>query len=64
MRTTINIDDNLIAKASRLTGVTTKTALISQGLKALIQQESAKRLILLGQTEPLLTKTPRRQSDT
>jgi Arc/MetJ family transcription regulator len=62
MRTTINIDDELIAEAQRVTGVEERTALIHEGLKALIQRESARRLARLGGTEPGLRPVPRRRS--
>lgn len=61
MRTTINIDDELIRKASDLTGITEKTDLVRRGLKALIALESAKRLAKLGGTEKDLTAVPRRR---
>ena len=48
MRTTINIDDDLLAKATRQTGPLDRSALIREGLKALIERESAKRLARLG----------------
>ena len=63
MRTTINIDDDLYAKAVELTGVHEKTALLREGLKALIERESAQRLALLGGSEPSLEQVPRRQAD-
>ncbi len=62
MRTTINIDDELIAEAQRVTGVQERTALVHEGLKALIQRESARRLARLGGTEPGLRSVPRRRS--
>jgi Arc/MetJ family transcription regulator len=62
MRTTLNIDDDLYAKAVELTGVHEKTALLREGLKALIERESAQRLALLGGSEPNLEQIPRRQS--
>ncbi len=62
MRTTINIDDDLFTKAVELTGVHEKTALLREGLKALIERESAQRLALLGGSEPDLEQVPRRQS--
>ena len=43
MRTTLNIDDHLLEKASRLSGVGGKTALVKLGLEALIARESARR---------------------
>jgi Arc/MetJ family transcription regulator len=63
MRTTLNIDDDLYAKAVELTGVHEKTALLREGLKALIERESAQRLALLGGTEPKIEQVSRRQSD-
>jgi len=63
MRTTLAIDDDLLAKAQALTGVTEKTALIREALRALIQRESAKRLALLGGSEPQLDDVPRRQTE-
>ena len=54
MRTTFNLDDELLGEAQRLTGVTERTALIHEGLRALIQRESARRLARLGATEPSL----------
>jgi Arc/MetJ family transcription regulator len=61
MRTTLNIDDTLLGKASRLTAVSEKTALVRMGLEALIARESAKRLADLGGTERGLTTIPRRR---
>ena len=62
MRTTLNIDDQILKRASKLTGVSEKTALVRLGLEALIAQESAKRLAALGGTEKGLKKIPRRKS--
>ena len=62
MRTTINLDDQLIGEAQRLTGVRERTALIHEGLRALIERESARRLAHLGGTEPQLKLPPRRRS--
>ena len=61
MRTTINLDDELIAKAEQLTGQSEKTALVKEALKALIQRESARRLALLGGSDPEAQYVPRRQ---
>lgn len=61
MRTTLNIDDDLLKNASKLTGVTEKTSLVRLGLQALIAKESARRLAQLGGTEKALTPIPRRQ---
>ncbi len=61
MRTTLNIEDSLINKASKLTGIKEKTSLVRLGLEALIARESAKRLAKLGGTEKDLKETPRRR---
>lgn len=63
MRTTLNIEDELLAKAQQVSGLKERTALVREGLKALIERESARRLALLGGTEPQLQPIPRRQSD-
>lgn len=63
MRTTIALDDSLLAKAQALTGVTEKSALVREALKALIQRESAHRLALLGGTETALDDIPRRRPE-
>jgi len=60
MRTTLNIEDSLIEKASKMTGVKEKTALVKLGLEALIARESGKRLAKLGGTEKQLKPIPRR----
>lgn len=62
MRTTLNIDDDVLEKASRLTGIKEKTALVRLGLEALIARESSKRLAKLGGTEKDLRPIPRRRS--
>ncbi len=62
MRTTINLDDALLAEAQRLTGEEEKTALVREGLRALIERESARRLATLGGTAPELKAIPRRRS--
>lgn len=54
MRTTLNIDDAILKKASMLTGIKEKTALVRLGLEALIAHESRKRLAELGGTEKAL----------
>lgn len=63
MRTTVNIDDNLLAKATKLAGPMDRTAILSEGLKALIERESAKRLARLGATQPALKAAPRRRTE-
>jgi Arc/MetJ family transcription regulator len=62
MRTTLNIDDDLLREAQRLSGLTEKTAVLHAGLEALIARESAKRLASLGGTEKSLRPIPRRRS--
>ncbi len=61
MRTTLIIEDDLIEKASRLTGVKEKTSLVRLGLEALIARESSRRLAKLGGTEKKLEKPRRRR---
>lgn len=61
MRTTIALDDELLERARQLTGLEEKSALVREGLKALISRESAKRLALLGGTEPNAKAPPRRR---
>jgi Arc/MetJ family transcription regulator len=62
MRTTMILDDDLIAEARRLTGIQEKTALVHEGLRALIARQSAKALARLGGSEPLLSAIPRRRN--
>lgn len=62
MRTTLNIEDDLLVKARRISGLNEKTVLVREGLKALIERESARRLAQLGGTEPQLRTVPRRRS--
>lgn len=61
MRTTIALDDELVAKAQAFTGLSEKSGLIREALKALIERESARRLAKLGGTEPKLKAPPRRR---
>jgi len=61
MRTTLNIDDDLLKRASKLSGITEKTSLVKAGLEALIAIESGKRLASLGGTEKLARSVPRRR---
>jgi Arc/MetJ family transcription regulator len=61
MRTTLNIEDTLIEKASDLTGIKEKTTLVKLGLEALVARESARRLAKLGGTEKQLEAVPRRR---
>jgi Arc/MetJ family transcription regulator len=62
MRTTIVLDDELLAKAQDLTHLQEKSALVKEALKALIERESAKRLASLGGSEPQLDSIQRRQT--
>jgi Arc/MetJ family transcription regulator len=61
MRTTLNIEDSLMDKASKMTGIKEKTALVKLGLEALIARESARRLAKLGGTQKQLQAIPRRK---
>jgi Arc/MetJ family transcription regulator len=61
MRTTITLDDDLLAEAQRLTGLGERTAIIREALTALIQRESARRLARLSGSEPGLRDVPRRR---
>lgn len=63
MRTTINVDEALLAEAQRLTGERERTALIREGLKALIERESARRLARLGGSDPGVQPIPRRRPE-
>lgn len=62
MRTTIALDDDLVAKAQAFTGLNEKSALVREALKALIERESARRLARLGGSEPGLRAAPRRRT--
>ena len=61
MRTTINIDEDLLAKATRLGGPMGRSALVNEGLKAFVQRESAIRLAKLGGSQPELAAAPRKR---
>lgn len=62
MRATFNLDDDLLAEAQRLPGMRERTALIHEGLRALIERESARQLARLGGSEPALRPIPRRRA--
>ena len=62
MRTTLNLEDKLINKASKLTGIKEKTSLVKLGLEALIARESSKRLAKLGGSEKKIKMIPRRRT--
>ena len=61
MRTTVNLDDELLAKAFSLTGFNERGVLLKEALKALVERETARRLAQLGGTEPRLEVAPRRR---
>jgi len=61
MRTTIALDDDLLAKAQAYTGLSEKSALVREALKALIEREAARRLARLGGSDPSLTAPRRRR---
>lgn len=63
MRTTLALDDDLLEQAQAWTGLTEKTAVVREALKALIEREAARRLALLGGSEPNLQIVPRRRND-
>ncbi|MDE0853846.1 MAG: type II toxin-antitoxin system VapB family antitoxin [Nevskia sp.] len=62
MRTTLNIDDDLYRRAKALTRLDEKTAVVREGLKALIERESARQLAALGGSQPRLKPVRRRQA--
>ena len=61
MRTTLNLNDDLLADAMSYTGLTEKSALVREALKALVEREAARRLALLGGSEPDIRPIPRRR---
>jgi len=61
MRTTVTLDDSQIDRAEKLTGIKERSALVREAVKALIERESARRLALLGGSEPGLEHVPRRR---
>ena len=64
MRTTVNLDESLLARAIKLTGPLDRSALLHEGLKALIERESARRLAKLGGSQSRLKVAPRRRQKT
>ncbi len=62
MRTTLNLDDDLLAQATRLVGPLDRTAVLHEGLRALIERESVKRLARLGGSQPALKAAARRRA--
>ena len=63
MRTTVNLDDELLSQAREMTSITSNTKLLREALKALVQRESARRLAKLKGSEPGLHPIPRRRFD-
>jgi Arc/MetJ family transcription regulator len=59
VRTTVTLDDELVAKAERYTGVKERATLLRMGLEALVQREAARRLAKLGSSDPNATAAPR-----
>jgi Arc/MetJ family transcription regulator len=62
MRTTVTLDDTLLADAQDYTGIQEKSALLNEALRALIQREAARRLALLGGSDPNAKAAPRRRA--
>ena len=63
MRTTVTIDDQLLAEAQEMTGIREKSALLREGLTALVERESARRLAALAASEKQLKPVPRRRGN-
>ena len=63
MRTTVSLDDDLVAKATAYTGLKEKSALLREALTALVQREAARRLARLGGSDPQATAAPRRRPE-
>jgi len=62
VRTTVKLDDDLLERAQKLSGLRERSTLLREALEALIQRESARRLALLGGSEPRLRAPPRRRA--
>lgn len=62
MRTTVNLDDDLLATAAEMTGIEEKPVLLREALKALIAREAARRLARLGGSDPAAAAAPRRRN--
>ena len=62
MRTTLTLDDALLARARELTGIGDDAALVRAALTALVERENARCLARLGGTEPALARAPRRRA--
>lgn len=63
MRTTVTLDDKLLADAKELTGITETTAVIREALRSIVHREASRRLAKLGGSEPDLKAPPRRRFD-
>ena len=63
MRTTIALDDDLVSRAQAYTGLSEKSALVREALKALIEREAARRLVALGGSQPGIAAAPRRRQE-
>jgi Arc/MetJ family transcription regulator len=63
MRTNLALDDELLTKAQALSGITDRSALVTEALRALIHRESARKIASLGGCEPVLTDISRRKSE-
>ena len=61
MRTTLDLDEDLLRKAQELSKISGKTAVIHAGLEALIAREARARLARLGGTEKTIEAPPRRR---
>jgi Arc/MetJ family transcription regulator len=61
MRTTVTLDDQLLSDAQELTGIAERSALLREGLRALIERESGRRLAALAASEKRLKPVPRRR---
>ncbi|AYO83888.1 type II toxin-antitoxin system VapB family antitoxin [Methylobacterium brachiatum] len=63
MRTTIDLDDKLVADAQRYSGISERSELLREALRALIQRETSRRMALLGGSDPTAKAAPRRCSE-
>ena len=63
MKTTVTVDRALLKRAEELTGIADGASLVSEGLRALIERECARKLARLGGSQPQLTPIPRRRSE-
>ena len=62
MRTTVTLDDELLAQASDALGVQERSSVLHEGLRLIVQREAARRLALLGGSDPTASAPPRRRS--